>query len=125
MLGAVIVTAIMSLFDFGEMWHAMFVAPLDFLVMIFTFGVTFFWNIEKGLIYGLIASVFVLIYQMTKLDVESVRQKKKKNFFLCLCKFSIARVPIMYIYFKIQGVTFLSKYSILILVMSLGEFRSI
>ncbi len=53
---------------------ALWVAPVDFLVMSFTFCVTVFWNVELGLEYGIIASVVVLLLQISKLDVDSIGQ---------------------------------------------------
>ncbi|GAB5037369.1 sulfate transporter [Nannochloropsis oceanica] len=73
-LGAIICTCIMSLFDFHDMWRALWVAPVDFLVMIFTFFVTVLYNVEKGLEYGIIASVVILLLQISKLDMDSIGQ---------------------------------------------------
>jgi hypothetical protein len=53
---------------------ALWVAPVDFLVMLFTFLVTVLWNVELGLEYGIIASVVVLLLQISKLDVDSIGQ---------------------------------------------------
>lgn len=73
-LGAIICTAVMSLFDFHEMWRALWVAPLDFLIMVFTFVITVVWNVELGLEYGLLASVLVLLVQISRLDMDSIGQ---------------------------------------------------
>ncbi|EWM24464.1 sulfate transporter [Nannochloropsis gaditana] len=73
-LGAIICTCIMSLFDFHDMWRALWVAPVDFLVMIFTFLVTVLYNVERGLEYGIIASVVILLLQLSKLDMDSIGQ---------------------------------------------------
>lgn len=45
---------------------------MDFIVMAFTFGVTLFWNVEKGLEYGIILSVAILLLQFSRLDVDSI-----------------------------------------------------
>ena len=74
MLGAVICVAVLSLFDFHDMWRALWVAPVDFFVMIFTFCVTVFWNVELGLEYGIVASVVILLLQISKLDMDSLGQ---------------------------------------------------
>lgn len=42
--------------------------------MIFTFLVTLLWNVELGLEYGIIASVVVLLLQISKLDMDSIGQ---------------------------------------------------
>lgn len=55
---------------------ALWVAPVDFLVMIFTFLVTLLWNVELGLEYGIIASVVILLLQISKLDMDSIGQLK-------------------------------------------------
>ena len=83
--------------------RALWVAPVDFLVMIFTFLVTVLYNVEKvrpalppfippslppmfltrpslppslpqGLEYGIIASVIILLLQISKLDMDSIGQ---------------------------------------------------
>jgi MFS superfamily sulfate permease-like transporter len=73
-LGAIICVAVLSLFDFHDMWRALWVAPVDFFVMIFTFLVTVLWNVELGLEYGIIASVVILLLQISKLDMDSLGQ---------------------------------------------------
>ena len=73
-LGSVICAAVLSLFDFHDMWRALWVAPVDFLIMAFTFCVTVFWNVEKGLIYGIVASVVILLLQIARLDIDSIGQ---------------------------------------------------
>lgn len=73
-LGSIICTCIMSLFDFHDMWRALWVAPVDFLIMAFTFCVTFLWNVEKGLVYGIYASVVIMLLQISKLDMDSIGQ---------------------------------------------------
>jgi len=73
-LAALICTNIMSLFDFHEMWRALWVAPVDFVIMIFTFFVTVLYNVEKGLTYGIIASVLILLLQFSKMDLDSLGQ---------------------------------------------------
>lgn len=40
------------------------VAPLDFVIMLLTFLVTVLWDVEKGLVLGLLASVIVLLIQV-------------------------------------------------------------
>ena len=49
---------------------------MDFLVMLFTFLVTVLWNVELGLEYGIIASVVILLLQISKLDMDSIGQLK-------------------------------------------------
>jgi len=60
--------------DFGEMWRALWISPVDFFVMFITFVITTFIDVEKGLEYGILVSIIVLLYQISKLDVESVGQ---------------------------------------------------
>jgi len=71
-LGAVICQAVLSLWDFHDMWRALWVAPLDFIVMTFTFLVTVIYNVEDGLVWGLGVSILILLYQISRLDMESV-----------------------------------------------------
>lgn len=47
-------------------------APVDFLVMAFTFAITLFWNVEKGLTYGIVLSVAILLLQFSRLDMDSI-----------------------------------------------------
>jgi len=47
------------------------VAPVDFLIMIFTFLVTVLYNVEAGLEYGIIASVVILLLQIARLGTFS------------------------------------------------------
>ena len=42
--------------------------------MVFTFLVTVFWNVELGLEYGILASVIILLIQISKLDMDSIGQ---------------------------------------------------
>ena len=42
--------------------------------MMFTFLVTVFWNVELGLEYGILASVAILLIQISKLDMDSIGQ---------------------------------------------------
>ena len=46
-------------------------APVDFLIMIFTFLVTVLYNVEAGLEYGIIASVVILLLQIARLGTFS------------------------------------------------------
>lgn len=73
-LGALICTAVMALLDFKAMWRALWVAPVDFGIMLLTFGITVFWNVEAGLQWGLLASVLVLLLQISRLDMDSIGQ---------------------------------------------------
>jgi MFS superfamily sulfate permease-like transporter len=45
------------------------VAPVDFLIMTFTFLVTVLYNVEAGLEYGIIASVVILLLQIFRLGI--------------------------------------------------------
>ena len=49
-------------------------APLDFAIMLFTFLVTMLYNVEKGMTYGIIASVLILVLQFSKRDLDSLGQ---------------------------------------------------
>jgi MFS superfamily sulfate permease-like transporter len=73
-LGALICTAVLALLDFKEMWRALWVAPVDFGIMLLTFTITVFWNVEAGLQWGLLASVLVLLLQISRLDMDSIGQ---------------------------------------------------
>ncbi|GAB5037368.1 sulfate transporter [Nannochloropsis oceanica] len=73
-LGSIICEAVISLFEFHDIWRALWVAPVDFLIMIFTFLVTVLYNVEAGLEYGIIASVVTLLLQISRLDINSIGQ---------------------------------------------------
>jgi MFS superfamily sulfate permease-like transporter len=67
------VCAARGVWCFTDMWRALWVAPVDFLLMMFTFLVTVVKNVEDGLVWGIVASAVVLIWQISKLDIDSVR----------------------------------------------------
>lgn len=55
--------------SFFPLGRALWVAPVDFLIMIFTFLVTVLYNVEAGLEYGIIASVVILLLQIARLGM--------------------------------------------------------
>jgi SulP family sulfate permease len=64
-LGALVVSAMMNLISFHEFYHALRIARTSGLVMLFTFMVTLLWSVEDGLLYGIMASLALLLYQLS------------------------------------------------------------
>jgi MFS superfamily sulfate permease-like transporter len=64
-LGALVVSAMVNLINFREFYHALRIARMSGLVMVFTFLVTLLWSVEHGLFYGIVASLALLLSQLS------------------------------------------------------------
>lgn len=64
-LGALVESAMMNLISFHEFYHALRIARTSGLIMVFTFLVTLLWSVEDGLLYGIMASLALLLYQLS------------------------------------------------------------
>ncbi|EKU21103.1 sulfate transporter [Nannochloropsis gaditana CCMP526] len=67
-LGALVVSAMVNLINFREFYHALRIARMSGLVMVFTFLVTLLWSVEHGLFYGIVASLALLLSQLSDVD---------------------------------------------------------
>jgi sulfate permease, SulP family len=76
-LAAIIIAAMAKLLDFHHFWRALWVSPLEFVVMVITFFITFLWDIVKGLEFGILASILVLLLQLSDVDLEKLGMVKK------------------------------------------------
>ena len=65
MLGAVIVSAMLNLVNIPDFFHALCIARISGYIMIFTFACTLFLSLEDGLVYGVAASLALLLYQLS------------------------------------------------------------
>lgn len=71
-LGAVIESAVMNLIDVAEMRRGLRVAFLSGCVMVFTFLCTLLLSIETGLVYGVMCSVLMLLYQLSSVTLTEL-----------------------------------------------------
>ena len=67
-LGALLESAMFNLISFREFFHALRIARTSGLVMVFTFLVTLLMSIQDGLLYGIAASLGLLLYQLSDVD---------------------------------------------------------
>jgi sulfate permease, SulP family len=67
-LGAVIENAVLNLVDIGEFFRAARLAPQSFVVMLVTFLATLLVTIEDGLLYGIVCSVIILLFQLSNVS---------------------------------------------------------
>lgn len=64
-LGALVEAAMVNLISFHEFYHALRIAQSSGLVMLLTFFITLLSSVEDGLFYGIIASLALLLYQLS------------------------------------------------------------
>ena len=82
MLGAVIVSAMLNLVNIPDFFHALCIARISGYIMIFTFACTLFLSLEDGLVYGVAASLALLLYQLS--NVRASFCLFIVAFFLCI-----------------------------------------
>jgi sulfate permease, SulP family len=64
-LGALVESAMVNLISFHEFYHALRIARTSGVLMVLTFLVTLLWSVEDGLLYGILASLALLLYQLS------------------------------------------------------------
>jgi len=74
-LGALVESAMMNLISFHEFYHALRIARTSGLVMVSTFTMTLLWSVENGLFYGIIASLALLLHQLSDMVRKEGREK--------------------------------------------------
>ena len=64
-LAAIILVAIYGLIDFKEAKHLWYTDKKDFVLFMITVLATIFWGVEQGILSGILASIAVLLYNLS------------------------------------------------------------